>query len=108
MGTRDDRSTFVGPSRLAKITGRSREWARTKLREWLREQNAGGPQRVFVKSGKRGDLYTTISIIQREFVGVYDPIITRKLRDHDEAIRWLEKQVAHLTSEVHALRRRTS
>lgn len=99
-----DKSQIVGVTRLAEIVGRSRWWAADKLREWLEEQESGGPQRVFRK-GKRKLLYTTIAVVQREFVGVHDPVMKRKLRDLESDVSWLKQRVDHLTDEVRRLRR---
>jgi hypothetical protein len=101
-----DQSSIVSVTKLAAIVGKSRWWARDKLNEWLEEQQKGGPQRVFFQKGKRRLLYTTIAVVQREFVGVHDPVMKRKIRDLEQTIEFLVKRVDRLTDDVAELRRR--
>jgi hypothetical protein len=96
MGKTSPNSAFVGPTRFGEIVGHSRKWAREKLKEWLKEQEAGGPQRVF-KRGKKDYLFTTIGVIQREFVGVHDPVTKRKLHDLEEQVTFLHKRIDGLS-----------
>lgn len=104
MGTiAPDKSSIVNVTRLAEITGRSRWWARAKLDEWFAEQESGGPKRVF-KKGRRGSLFTTIAIVQQEFVGVHDPVMKRKVRDLESAIDFLTKRVNQLSDQITELR----
>lgn len=99
MGSAPDKSTIVSVTRLAEITGMSRWWARGKLDEWWEEQERGGPFRVFRK-GKRQLLFTTIAVVQREFVGVHDPVMKRKVRELEQAIEFLTKRTDHLTNTI--------
>lgn len=107
MGSRPDKSALVSVTRLAEITGMSRWWARDKLDEWLTEQENGGPQRVICR-GKRKLLYTTIAVVQREFIGVHDPVMKRKMKDLEELVTFLGKRVDGLSEVVNRLVRRAS
>lgn len=97
-------SKSVGATELARIAGKSRTWAKNLLKEWLLEQEAGGPQRVFV-FGKKRAVRTTLAIIQRELlVNVRDPLISKKLEEHDRDLDTLARRIDKLTTELHALR----
>lgn len=100
-----DHSFIVGVTQFAEMAGRSRKWARDKYEEWLEEQEKGGPQRVFVSSRKRNLIYSSIGIIQREIVGIRDPVVTRHLRQHDQDIDFLTRRMEKLSDEIRELRK---
>lgn len=103
--TAPDPSTLVGATKLAKICGHSRNWARAKLREWLEEQNRGGVHRVVLTGPKKNILATTIGVVQREFLGsIRDPMVVRKLREHDRDLDHLARRIDALLDEVRLLR----
>lgn len=96
-----DPSTLVGATKMAKICGHSRNWARAKLREWLEEQNRGGAQRIVMTGSKKNIPCTTIAVIQREFLGsVRDPMVMRKLNEHDRDLDHLARRNIALSDEL--------
>lgn len=103
MTTLDTRgSEVVGGSKLAKILGRSRDWARKQLRDWLAEQTQGGERRVFQRgtNPKPTDpIYTTMAIVRREF-GLSDPRVDKRIKECERALEWQAKQIADLITKV--------
>lgn len=95
-------SVLVGVVKFARMYDRSRWWARAKLEKWLDEQKKGGPQRVW-EDGPR--LYTTLTIVQRDMPGARDPVIMRKLREHDKDLDTLARRVDDLTTQLLQLRK---
>jgi hypothetical protein len=98
-----DGSFVVGPTELARMFGKHRDWARRRLREWLREQELGGPKRVFTKTIARGRLalYTTVAIVEREFPNARrDPVLERRLRTFDEDLDRAFRRIADLERRV--------
>lgn len=98
----DGKSIFVGVTQYGKMFGRSRWWARTKLEGWLAEQNKGGPQRVWVE-GKR--LFTTLAVVQQDNPHARDPVLVRKIKEHDRDLDRLAHRVDDLTTQLRELRR---
>lgn len=97
-----DASVIVGVVKFAKMFDRSRWWARAKLEKWLAEQNRGGPKRVW-EDGSR--LYTTLAVVQRDMPGARDPVIMRKLKEHDKDLDVLARRVNDLTTQLASLRK---
>lgn len=89
---------------MAEIFGESKHWARTILKQWLAEQQKGGPVRVFT-AGKKNALFTTITVLQREMPPTRDRYVTKKLAEHDRDLDDLARKVTFLTSEVAYLRK---
>lgn len=58
-----DPSFIVGPTTFGRMFKRGPDWGAKRLREWLAEQDAGGPIRVFRKPS--GYLYTTVAIVDQ-------------------------------------------
>jgi len=100
-----DKSTIVGVSRLAEMFGESKYWARTKLKEWLAEQEKGGPVRVFCQ-GKKNELFTTIAVIYREHPSGRDMKLVRKVEELDRDLDHLVRRVDRLTTELLNLTKR--
>jgi len=94
----------IGVTKLAEIYDKSRPWARAILKKWLIEQENGGPIRV-VKKNKRGDLYTTLAILQREMPPPRDQTLVRKLEEQERSITFMSRQIERLTTEVQILQR---
>lgn len=86
---------------------RSWTWARNLLLQWEKEQLSGGPIRVF-RSGKKGALHTTIAVLQREMPPARDPVVMRKLKEHDKDLDQLATRVNTLTTLVHSLKTQLS
>jgi hypothetical protein len=85
-----DPSFIVGPTKLGRLFGRSRWWARDRLLDWEDEQRRGGPVRVF-RHGRR--LFTTMAVVDCELPSRRDQRIERRFasleKDVDEAFRRL-------------------
>lgn len=82
---------------------RSWTWARNLLLQWEKEQLAGGPVRVW-RSGKKGALQTTLAILQRDMPPARDPVIMRKLKEHDKDLDTMARRIEALTTLVHSLK----
>jgi hypothetical protein len=54
---------MVGPTKMGRMYGHSRRWARRQLLEWWEEQQVGGPVRVFRRPS--GYLYTTLAVLDQ-------------------------------------------
>lgn len=91
---------LVGPYEFARIVGRGPQWTRRLLRQWLKEQDAGGPKRVIPKESKRHgvQLYTTTATIAREFPDVADNELKRMVKKLARDVQWLEKQLNQETT----------
>lgn len=57
-----DDAFVLTASKLGRLFKRSRWWGQRVLREWLREQERGGPVRVFFK--RNGRPFTTVAIVE--------------------------------------------
>lgn len=102
----NEASVVVGVTKFAAMFGRSRWWAKAKFERWLDEQNRGGPVRVWYSGKKRRLLYTTLAVVQREFPGATrDPIVMRKLKEHDRDMDQLARRIDSLMGEVRMLRK---
>lgn len=97
----EDASVIVGVVQFGKMFNHSRWWARAKLEKWLAEQKRGGPQRVW-EDGPR--LYTTLAVVQRDMPGARDPVIMRKLKEHEKDLDRLAHRIDDLTTLVHNLK----
>jgi hypothetical protein len=82
----------VGATRLARMFGRSRGWARRLLREWEVEQAAGGPTRVF-RQGKQSGLYTTIRAIQSVLPAAKDVVVYERLAEIETELGTINARV---------------
>lgn len=99
-GPTGDSSYFVGVTQYGRMFNKSRWWGRTRFEEWLVEQEKGGPKRIWVEGKK---LYTTIGVIQRENPNVRDPLVMRKLKEHDTDLDVHARQITFLTEQVRIL-----
>lgn len=81
------------------------------MSEWHREQEAGGPVRVFKRKGKgpyANALYTTLAVIHRELPAYRDPHLFRRLGEYEKDLDSLARRVDFLTTEVAYLRKKVS
>jgi hypothetical protein len=101
-----DATIIIGVVQFARMFEKSRKWAREKFMYWLREQERGGPQRVWKVDDKRGArLYTTLAVVQQDMPRTRDPVIMRKLNEHDRDLDTMARRIDDLTTQLHQLRR---
>ena len=91
-----DPSFVLGPSKLGKMFGRSRWWARRLLKTWWEEQQRGAPVRVFPLGG--GRLYTTKATVEQYMPRRKDEALERRFAG-------IEKDLASAISRIADLER---
>lgn len=84
--------------------GETTKWARAMLLEWYENQTRGGPIKVF-KRGKKGALYTTISILQREMPPARDQLLVRQMAELDRDLTTQVRRIDALMTDVAHLRK---
>jgi hypothetical protein len=90
-----DNSLIVGATRLGWLYGKSRKWGARMLKMWAREQDKGGPIRVFLGVG--GGLYTTMAIVHQYMPPGRDIALYRRVEaiesDIADAHRRIDREV---------------
>lgn len=99
-----DSSALIGTVKLAKLYDRSRFWAWTLMKEWLTEQENGGPVRVLLR-GKQRHMYTTVAVLQRELPTARDQMLVRKVAELEKDLDTCVNRLNTLTTDVGALQR---
>lgn len=102
-------SHVVGPTRLARMLGRSRGWAQATLLRWHEEQEKGGPRRVHWDSPGSGrkTWCTTVGHVQEAF-GIRDSVANRRMKDLERDLAFTIQRVNTLASRVKYLEDRTA
>jgi hypothetical protein len=103
-------SYVVGRDELARRYRKGQRWARELLREWWREQQEGGPVRVFRRRTKTGasrvSYFTTTTVLLRDMPPGRDEAVWRKIKEQGEAIEWLTKRLGEESSRLRTLEAR--
>jgi hypothetical protein len=92
-------SFIVGATRLGELYKRSRRWGFNLLREWWRDQQDGGPVRVFRR--KNGAMYTTLTVLDMHMPrGRRDEVLERRLRHIDRDLDQVFTRLAELERRI--------
>lgn len=90
-------SQVASPSRVGAHFGKSREWARSLLKEWYAEQQRGGPPKVFRKGRV---FYTTMSVLREHMPRGRDEALHRKLRELEHGLEQAYARIAELERRI--------
>lgn len=101
-----DPAVVVGATRLAAMFDKSRHWAQRLMREWWREQEQGGPVRVFKRNEAKHHrsgravrsfrYYTTIAIVDTHMARRPDRALERRLRQLESDVSEAYARIAEL------------
>lgn len=98
----------VGQRELARMYGKSEWWARCLMREWWKEQQEGGPVRVFRRPWNRGHaLFTTLPVLQATMPPARDMKLVRALERAERDLDFAHKKIDELARRVGHLERRS-
>lgn len=100
-------SVVVTNGELARMYGKSPEWARGLLLGWYKDQQAGGEQRVIKRTDSRGRtiLETTLAVLQRHMPPARDMMLVRDVARIDHDLDVLARRVNHIAATVEAIER---
>ncbi len=69
---------LIGPTAFGKMFRKSRWWAGRVMREWWKDQEAGGP--ILVHRRRSGHMTTTLAAIEQHMPRRKDEVLERRLR----------------------------